>query len=132
MPTRKMFSGVRKVHKAVLGALLLSGKSLHPYQYGKKIFWTLDFMAPTGPVWDVNANPLLLTEDKVREMIDLGYLTIVSDTEVSLTVLGATLAEDSQDDWYWWWKGFFEKDTMPNGRPLDWVHYFETGTMRST
>jgi hypothetical protein len=121
--SRGRFSTVKKTHKAILGALFVSEKPLLPYNYGKKLVWTFDFLAPSGPVWDTN-HPLIVSDEKIREMINCGYLTIAHGDGAVLTNGGMSIAEGSQHDWADYWDMFYARRM---GQRFDWIQYFKTG-----
>ena len=117
------FSTVKKSHKAILGALLISEKPLRPYNRGAKIFWTLDFLAPSGPFWDTQ-HPLIVPDRKVGEMIDLVLLTPPKEDSVFLSIAGASIANGSEHDWTSYWSYFYDRKY---GHRFDWIRYFKTG-----
>jgi hypothetical protein len=119
------FPTVKKTHKAVLGALLLTERPLRPYPRGKRTVWTFDFAAPSGPAWNT-AGPLYVPDEKLREMVSLGYVTLDEDGLAWLTNGGHSVARGTEADWYWYWKLYFDQH---DGAQFDWVQYFKTGVL---
>jgi hypothetical protein len=117
------FAFVKKTHKAVLGALFVSEKPLLPFENRGKVYWTLDFLLPTESTWDTR-HPLILTDLKAREMVELSYVVADPDGNLALTNYGHIVADGSQWDWNAYWNMFYG-DRM--GPRFDWVKYFKTG-----
>jgi len=125
--TRGRHQTVKKSHKAVIGALLVAEKPLCPVQYGRRTFWTLDFLMPSGPVWDI-LHPLILTENKVKGLLDAGFVVADQNGELHLTRGGAMIAEGCESDWATYWDLHYAR-RWP-GLRMDWRSYFKTGQMR--
>jgi hypothetical protein len=119
----------KKSHKAILGALYLSGKPLLPCRVPQsktqRVLWTVEFLAPAGPVWDTK-HPLIIEERTVQEMLNNGYLTHTHDCCLELSGLGCGVAKRTQTDWFAYWDMFYN-DRRSGRKPFNWVEYFKTG-----
>lgn len=118
---------VKKTHKAIIGALLIAEKPLRPYRHGNRTLWTLDFLAPSGPVWDPH-HPLIINEKKLQELLDAGFVVTDPDGGVYLTRGGAIIAEDTRYDWIAYWDIYYDQ-RFSRHKKFDWVNYFQTGVM---
>lgn len=123
--TRGRHTTVRKIHKAVIGALLIAKRPLIPVEYHGKIWYTVEFMLPSGPVWDTSAHPLILSQQKAQELADAGFVVEDSDHLLHLTREGAIIAEECRHDWATYWDYYYA--SRYKTRRFDWEQYFKTG-----
>lgn len=128
--TRDRHATVKKSHKAVIGALLIAERPLIPVEYHGKVWYTVEFMMPSGPVWDASSHPLILSQQKAQELIDAGFVVEDSDY-LHLTRGGAIIAEGCRYDWEAYWDlHYASRYKTRSARRFDWKQYFKTGVIK--
>jgi hypothetical protein len=68
----------------------------------------------------------MVPDKKLHEMIGLGFVTLDVEGLAWLTNAGHSIAQGTEADWYWYWKGHFDRY---GGGQFDWIQYFKTGVM---